>query len=46
MESLDTGKRVDRKNYYGPKIISLHTNKEKFENLPMYFFKILVNMVQ
>lgn len=46
MESLDTGERVDRKNYYGPKVISLHTNKEKNENLHMHFFKVPVNRVQ
>lgn len=46
MESLDTGERVDRKNYYGPKVISLHTNKEKKENLHMYSFKVPVNRVQ
>lgn len=45
-ESLDIGKRVDKKNYDSPKIISSPTNKEKFESLRMYSFKILVNTVQ
>lgn len=45
-ESLDTGKTVDKKSYDGPKIISSPTNKEKFESLHTYSFKILVNMVQ
>lgn len=46
MESLDAQERADRKNYYGPKINYLRTNKEKFENLRMYSFKIPANVVQ